>query len=651
MSNDLWRWAGPDGRQQDARLEELRAALADGRVAPDAPVLKPGAVGWLPANQVPELTSTVAGDIPPPPAAMMSVLRQYESGSLPPASDPTLRDASAPLKTQIGGSAIGRVTVPSPTQPAPITPRTLGRSMPTTLGMAPPPEFTPGSSPRPNPTPPPIPVATDAHPVAVEESGREMLGSDALIEVPNQPAPGGDLPAPTDPVVHEFVVEETFGGTKDLTLGDALPRPFDLRKIAEDIAAVRQGRPPQNKLRLGVVAGLALALGILLIAGLVSIVGGLTSSSKSAPAASASASAAAIASAELAPTASAPVAKASPPASAPTPKEPALADCRAAGSSTRVAPRAVVGTALEASALETGIALGFAAAARDAVAASLDPSTLTATKTAHAKVSGGDARRVTPVLAHGKVTPVADVDRKGDKLGSRRVVPLSNLIDIGSADGGLVWTAHGRDSFSKLFTLDDSSRVEALRAAKLAGGFALAFRQGNAVYAGMVKGEDSFEPQGGLSKLSSSGQVGSPAIAASGDQALVAWADRADSSSDWKIHLARIKAGGADAPIAFALPPGGLGGQAMSPSLASLGGGRFLLAWTEGMVSNHQVRAITIGSDGKPSGDPIAISATGINAGQPAAVVTADGHGAVAFLAAKGKTFEVHAAPLSCSPR
>jgi hypothetical protein len=89
----------------------------------------------------------------------------------------------------------------------------------------------------------------------------------------------------------------------------------------------------------------------------------------------------------------------------------------------------------------------------------------------------------------------------------------------------------------------------------------------------------------------------------------------------------------------------------MSPSVASLGGGRFFLAWTEGPVSSHQIRAVAVGTDGLPSGSAISISGAGVNAGQPSAVVGESGHGAVAFLAAKGKALEVHATPISCVAR
>jgi hypothetical protein len=88
----------------------------------------------------------------------------------------------------------------------------------------------------------------------------------------------------------------------------------------------------------------------------------------------------------------------------------------------------------------------------------------------------------------------------------------------------------------------------------------------------------------------------------------------------------------------------------MSPSLAGLGGGRFVIAWSEGTPS-HQVRAQTFGADGSPSGAAFVVSATGINAGQPGIALGLDGRGVVAFLAAKGKAYEVQATPVSCAAK
>jgi hypothetical protein len=258
------------------------------------------------------------------------------------------------------------------------------------------------------------------------------------------------------------------------------------------------------------------------------------------------------------------------------------------------------------------------------------------------------------MLVGGKLTALPDVDRKADRLSGRRVVPASTLIDVGAADGGIVWAPHGRDSFAKLFTLEGDGAVEALRAIALPDrkGIAFTFRRGNAIHVGVAKGDSVLEADGELSKISGLGQVGSPAIAATGGHIIAAWADRAGAGDSFQIRWTKIKIGGStEEATPFTLPDGGLGGQAMSPSIAPLGGGRFLLAWTEGPVSNHQVRALTIGADGSPSGAALSISGTGVNAGQPAAVVGPDGRGAVAFLAAKGKALEVHATPISCPPR
>ncbi len=105
--------------------------------------------------------------------------------------------------------------------------------------------------------------------------------------------------------------------------------------------------------------------------------------------------------------------------------------------------------------------------------------------------------------------------------------------------------------------------------------------------------------------------------------------------------------GSPEAPKELAIPEGGPGEQAMSPSVAGLGAGRFIVAWSEG-TPTHQVRAQTLNADGSRSGAPIALSVPGINAGQPQVAVGADGRGVVAFVAAKGKAYEIHATAMSC---
>ena len=86
MSNDLWRWADPDGQQRRVRLDELRAALAGGLIAPNTPVWRRGWAVWQSAHEVPELTSSalsaangVVPNIPPPPLAMLAHQHAFES--------------------------------------------------------------------------------------------------------------------------------------------------------------------------------------------------------------------------------------------------------------------------------------------------------------------------------------------------------------------------------------------------------------------------------------------------------------------------------------------------------------------------------------------------------------------------------------------
>jgi hypothetical protein len=262
---------------------------------------------------------------------------------------------------------------------------------------------------------------------------------------------------------------------------------------------------------------------------------------------------------------------------------------------------------------------------------------------------GGDVRRVTPILERGKLALAVGVDRKGDKLAGRRAAGTTPVVDLGVVDGALAWAPRDQSSGTRLFALEGEGTVDAIRAVPLASerGLALAFRRGNAVYLGVAKGEAALAPDGTLTSIAGLGQVGSPSLATSGDALVVAWSDRAMAQEPWQIRWTKITRGVAEAPRPLALPPGGPGVQAMSPSVAGLGGGRFLLAWSEG-TPTHQVRALTVGADGVPKGSVLALSPPGVNAGQPQAAIGPDGRGVVAFLVARGKAYEVQATPVLC---
>jgi hypothetical protein len=682
MGSDLWRWADPSGQQRDVRLDELRAALAGGVIPPNTLVWRSGWQNWQPAHQVPELSSASFGaangvvlNIPPPPLAVVAVQQEYEALSssivpaappqrsnepppppayvpAPVASQPLLHPSSDQLKTQLGGSAyVPTATGSTPSlsahsrPPPPVGTGSApgpGVSLPTTIGVPPPPEVLAmaAAARRPASLPPPVPPKPTG---PVEElSGSALLDRSSSPDAGMNGGPMGGYPPPTHPL---FYGEAQRPSSDDAGLYS--PPRTGLDRILDDLAEIRAGRPPKNTAVIAVLGVVALSFVVMLVVGVVSLLSGSSSHKRAKTAASASASA------KSAPKTAAAAATTAVTAASET-KGPALGDCVTDGSAKTIAPRAQIASGIEAHVLSDGIALGFAASARDGVATSLDASTLSPTSTVRAKPTGGDARRVTPISINGKLTAMPDVDRKGDRITSRRIVPSTTLIDVGQAEGAIVWAPHGRDSYAKLFALDGDAPVEALRAIALTDrkGIALTWRRGNAINIGVAKGDAVLEVDGELSQISGLGQVGSPTIASSGDRVIVAWADRAGANDDWSLRWTKIKPGASTQEATpFTIPEGGLGGQAMSPSVASLGGGRFLLAWTEGPVSNHQVRAITIGSDGLPSGPPLAISAAGLNAGQPAAVVGPDGRGAIAFLSAKGKSLEVQVTPIRCPPR
>lgn len=406
-------------------------------------------------------------------------------------------------------------------------------------------------------------------------------------------------------------------------------RTHDLRELVE-------GRPPW----VLVVAG---AFGALIVIGLVGLVvriaKGGSSSDDERPVTTASQSA------------TVPTAPTTPPSTTASAAPPPVASsapmtCSLAGTAKTLAPRAQVGSGIEVRALDGSVALGFATGPKEGLVQLVDPATLTSSGSASVRSTDTIRRVVSLKTRSGTV----DTDRKGDRLQGRRAVVGDPLIDLGSDGAGLVWAPHGKDKGITLWPLDGTGNVEALRGERAANGNTyVAFRQGAAIFYG-VFGGSPLAPIGNLSKVEGKGpQVGSPALGVSGDRAFVIWSDRASAQEPWGMRYAVFGAGTEpSSPRTFALPPGGLGEQAMSPGVTGLRGEQFLVLWTEGPVASHQVRGQVFDAKGEPHGSPLTISSDGVNAGQGQAAVLDDGRGVVAFLAANGKNFEVHATPINC---
>ncbi|HSO35663.1 MAG TPA: DUF4339 domain-containing protein [Labilithrix sp.] len=704
MSNDLWRWADPDGQQRRVRLDELRAALAGGHIAPNTPVWRSGWIGWQSAHEVPELQSSalsaangVVPNIPPPPLAMVAMQHAFEANAGGTFSQPppvpagvgndeppppphyvpvTVKPNSIPPAGPSSGRLPATGTGPHPAVTGPMT-----STLPTTVGLPPPPELlamvgahragAPAPAPAPSLLVPGANGGAAKDPMIEELSGSMLLEED-LASRPGLPGPVGTstihargdaaLPPPTDPVLRDHSPDPTEADLAADEL-DGLPprRRPQLTAIFDDLNEIKAGRPPKNKLLVGVIAFIGLMLIISLLALVVSAIRGKPSEL---PSADTSGSGSAVTSGSSAPpstreaassTAAPPVvASASPPkVEEPKPAESGLGDCALAGEAHVVSPRAFIQSGVEAVAVPGAIALGFAVDPRNGLGITVDPASIGITTTVKARTFGGDARRMSPLLERGKLTLVADVDKKIDRLQVRRVVATSPAIDVGIAENAVVWAPHGLSSYAKIFMLDGDGAADALRAVPLGStkGIAVALRRGNAILVGTAKGEATLAAEGSLAKISGLGQVGSPTLAVSGDTILVAWSDRATAQEPWQVRWTKLTVGGApDAPKTLALPEGGLGAQAMSPSVTGLGAGRFVMAWSEGTPS-HQVRAQTFSADGAPSGAAFTASAAGINAGQPQIAVGADGRGVVAFLAAKGKAYEIHATPVTCAAK
>ncbi len=323
--------------------------------------------------------------------------------------------------------------------------------------------------------------------------------------------------------------------------------------------------------------------------------------------------------------------------------------CGMAGAPHVIAPKAVVASGVEAIAANGKLALGFAVGPKDGLAVEVDPLALSVASSAKAHAHE-PIRRVVPFLGADRLGAVADVDHKGERLHNpHTVAPGDASFLVGTSDGQLAWAAHASDEPVPLWPLLGDGPVEALRGMPLGDkGFALVFRQDGALWVGALTSSKS--PNGLLTKVASLGEtVGSPTIATDDDTALVAWADRHEATDPWGVRWFTWKPGTPpEPPQAFVIPPGGLGEQAMSPALAPMSGGRFLLVWTEGPVSSHQVRALTLSSEGAALGSPLTVSTEGVNAGQGQAAITPDGRGVVAFLASTGSGFEIVANPIEC---
>jgi hypothetical protein len=128
----------------------------------------------------------------------------------------------------------------------------------------------------------------------------------------------------------------------------------------------------------------------------------------------------------------------------------------------------------------------------------------------------------------------------------------------------------------------------------------------------------------------SSGEATAPAIAFGGDHFAVAWTDRSHDQGDVILTVLDREGGAAhEEPIARGA------GTSVTPSVAALPGGGFLVAWEEMGGGGGTVRAVRVAEDGTRRGSPFAVSHTVSPEAHPDVAATSSG-GAVAWTEATG---------------
>ena len=640
----------PPLRAKLASIEEISSSLLladDGTLEEKPPAIKVAP----PGASVEELSASVLLDDPDStgdsPAAMGADPRMMRpAGALAP---DTLRPANAPDTVRPPPAAPHRALLGMPELPT-STPAPDLSALPASI--LPGPETGPAGTIRPlAPATEPfafVPPARDTPsslPTAIawpSPIGQTPLPPDAgaapVDPWSGDPPPGGSSQQPVAPV----------GGDVEVT---SLPRSSlraardsmreGLRQL-QTMASVPEKRPPWF---IPMVAGVGLTFGIGLAA-FAALAFRKGDDKADAPAASA--------------TSAAPVAAAHARRVEPAAQPAVQVPCIVTGQPRVLASSATVAAGIEVRPFGTDVALGFAADDHRATVLRVDPASLDVSRSVDAPSSEA-VHRVTPVLpapdpsGQGPLAAAIDTDASGDALQGRRTIPLPTPLELG-ASGGSVWWAHpGGAAAGKLWAIDGDGNVEALRGAVEstadATTTAIGLRHAGAVWLGTATGRTDLAPRGGLARIEGlGGGVGQPALAMSDGVVLAAWADRASTGDPWRLRWVRFQAGEAPGtPGTFTPPAGGQGEQAMSPGVAAVPGGRFLLVWTEGPATRHDVRALTLSRDGQPLGPPLVISHAGINAGQGQAAVTAGQHGLVGFLESASGGFEVVATPIACA--
>lgn len=393
---------------------------------------------------------------------------------------------------------------------------------------------------------------------------------------------------------------------------------------SEPPAAAYRSPPPRRESKS--MVGILLALGVFVLGSAV-VIGALVSlgvfrsgSPKPAPAADGAASTSSVASKDA-------------------PKAAGFSKC-SADAPKRVSETALGRVALDAVDLGARAGLGFAEDEHTARSLSFDPATLEATLGAGVKSKGAIAA-VAATAAGTNVELTIDVSES--ELKSSKTVLGTPPFRIGTTKDGV---AIRRGEQTSIVWPGDMDKITVPRVETIAGaGHFVSFRRGTKeLQAGWLELDGKKKTD--LATIPFDARaLGTPSVALSANGVLVMVAART-TSPNWIIAAARATVGSLPSALS-PLSTGDTDAPNISPSAAALPNDQWAIQWTTGPSDAHVVHVAIFDKELKRVVDPVAVSASGTDAGQ--GVVWSNGKEIVSFfLVSTKKTHELWVARLKC---
>jgi len=604
-------WLAADGARLSGTGRELCAALRSGALRSATLVWRSGWAEWLPAHRVPALASAIAEAAAPSSFGTLGSQRRsplpQRPSSRPP---PPPQRARAPMPTLSEEQSVSPATatlrppgaVPPPARGVPVP--ALDSSPRAT--MTPVPSFGPPGGRVDTPIPTALPAVMNRAllPEAPSPSSQPPLDSTLEVE-PHVPVEARRTPVPA--------LDAARAGLKssaDVEIG---------RRARQD-SVVKLGRIALDSRT--VVMALSAFSGALLVA----LLGLMLSRSPSKN-----------------PT---PEGRPQPSTLAPTPSAPpAVPGCRLALPAARIAASVERSVPPYAAKLEKGgdLALGIAESKTRGIGLRVDPNTLDTSPVFEEE--GKDAvRGVVPLTRSGSLTFF--VDRDDRALRSAHTIDEIPPFTLGVSDTGFSRVVAGGGSL--VWQLDPKAKITEPRSAQLPDyGYGVTFRRGGqtgAVMLGFIASDG--EKKSELAVVPGAPPfLGTPVIAGSSAGALIAFAGRDSAAAPWKLFVSLTKPGAEPSPAREL--SAGSGGGAISPTLAALSEGRWLVQWTEGSSAQYHVHAQSFAADLSPIGQSVAVSPKGANAGQGTLATFAGGALTLFILTTAGHD-ELWGATLAC---